>query len=103
MIKSSLTEFGVIPQANPPQSVPVYYSYKECPQVIDLSEGELSDSEKEGSDLGTPELDQLMLTVEEQIDYDSFTLASLSVTRAPLWKFAEENPKVLKLSHKSRL
>ena len=26
------------------------------------------------------------------MDYDSFALASPSVTRAPLWKFAEENP-----------
>ena len=45
---------------------------------------------------------------EEQQDFDSFALASLSVThskgRAPLWKFSEENPKViLKLRHKPRL
>ena len=35
---------------------------------------------------------KLMLTAEEQIDYDSFALASPSVTRALLWKFAEETP-----------
>ena len=28
------------------------------------------------------------------MDYDSFTLAAPNVTRAPLWMFAEENPKV---------
>ena len=65
---------------------------KESPQVIDSSEGEPSDSEQEGPHSGTPELDQLMLTAEEQMDYESFTLASPSVTMAPLWKFAEENP-----------
>ena len=31
-----------------------------------------------------------MLTEEEQMDYDSFPLASPSVTRAPLRKFAED-------------
>ena len=31
-----------------------------------------------------------MLTAEEQLDYDSFALASPGVTRASLWKFAEE-------------
>ena len=38
-----------------------------------------------------------MLTAEEQQDFDSFALASPSVTlsrgRAPLWKFSEENTK----------
>ena len=53
---------------------------KETPQVIDLSEGELS--EQEGPQSGTPELDQLMLTTEE-----------------PLWKFADENPKVYSQAH----
>ena len=33
-----------------------------------------------------------MLTVEEQLNYDSFTLASPSVTKVPLWKFAEDTP-----------
>ena len=27
------------------------------------------------------------------MDYDSFALASPTVTRAPLWKFADENPR----------
>ena len=64
----------------------------EIPQVIDLSEGKLS--KQEGPESGTPELDQLMLTAEEPLNYDSFTLASPSVTGAPLWKFANKNPKV---------
>ena len=55
----------------------------ESPQIVDLSEGEISDSEQEV---------HLMLTVGEQLDYDSFALASPSVTRAPIWKFAEETP-----------
>ena len=59
----------------------------ESPQIVDLSEGEVSDSEQEGPDSGTPELDQLMLIA---MDFDSFALASPSVTRVPLWKFAEE-------------
>ena len=33
-----------------------------------------------------------MLTAEEQLDYDSFALASPSVSRAPLWSFAEKTP-----------
>ena len=57
-----------------------------------MSKGELF--EQEGPESGTPELDQLMLTMEEPLDHASFALASPSVTRAPLWKFADENPKV---------
>ena len=33
-----------------------------------------------------------MLTAEEQLDYDTFALASPNVTRVPLWKFNEFNP-----------
>ena len=91
MIRSSLTEYVVIPKAGPTQSQSQSIAVdKETPQVVDLSEGELSDSEQKGS--RTPELDQLMLTAEEQMDYDSLALASPSETGAPLWKFAEENP-----------
>ena len=48
MIRSSLTEYGVIPKASPTQ----YQSQSiavdtETPQVVELSEGELSDSEQE--------------------------------------------------------
>ena len=89
LIRSSLTEYGVIPKASPIQTQSIAVD-KETPQVIYHSEGELS--EQEGSDLGTCKQDQLMLTAEEQMDYDSFALASPSVTRAPLWKFNEETP-----------
>ena len=48
-IKCSLTELGVIPKANPPQSQSQFTSVdKETPQIVDSSEGELSDSEQEG-------------------------------------------------------
>ena len=71
---------------------------KETPQVIDPSEGEHSDSEQDVPDLATPELDQLVLTAEEQQDFDSFALASWNMahsrSKAPLWKFSEEDPKV---------
>ena len=79
----SLTEFGVIPKAETPQSQAATVD-KDSRQVIDSSEGELSDSEQEGTNSGTAELDQLMLTAEEQMDYDSFALASPTMTRAPL-------------------
>ena len=72
---------------------------KETPQVIDPSEGEHSDSEQDVPDLATPELDQLVLTAEEQQDFDSFALASWSMahsrSKASLWKFSEEDPKRL--------
>ena len=90
MIRSSLTEYGVVPKASPAQSQSIVVD-TETPQVVDLSERNISDSGQEGPDLGTSELDQLMLTAE-QMDYDPFALASPSATRAPLWKFAEETP-----------
>ena len=93
MIRSSLTQFGVIPKETPPQTQAQSITVDlESPQIVELSEGEISDSEQEDPDSRTPELDQLMLTAKEQLDYDSFALASSSVTRALLWKFAEETP-----------
>ena len=67
MIRSSLTQFWVIPQQTPTQ--PPIQSITvdpESPQIVDLSEGEISDSEQEGPDSWIPELDQLVLTAEEQ-------------------------------------
>ena len=72
MIRSFLTEYGVIPKARPTKSQSIAVD-KETPQVVELLEGELSDSEQEGPESGTPELDQSVLTAEEQMDYDSFT------------------------------
>ena len=74
MMKSYLTEFGVIPKADTKQSQSTVIVYRV-----------LSDSEQEGPVSGTTELDQLMITTEEQIDFASFALASSTVTRAPLW------------------
>ena len=87
MVKSSLTQFGVIPKETLPQPQAQSITVNpESPQTVDLLEGEISNSEQEGTDSGTTELDQLILTAH------SFTSASPSVTRAPLWKFAEEIP-----------
>ena len=84
MIRSSLTEHGVIPKASPTQSQSIAVD-KETPQVIGISKGELSDSEQE-----VPVQGLLNWT---KMDYDSFAgLASPSVTRAPLWMFDEETP-----------
>ena len=52
MIRSSLTDYGVIPQASPTQSQSIIV-YTKLPQAVELSEGELSDSEQEGRDSGT--------------------------------------------------
>ena len=50
--------------------------------------GEFYDSPTgEGPDFRTSELNQLVLTSEEQLDYDSFPTPSM--TKAPLWRFAE--------------
>ena len=61
MIRSSLAKFVVIPEANPSQSQSPSAD-QETPQVINSSDGELSNSEQEGPDSGTPELNQLMLS-----------------------------------------
>ena len=72
----------VIPQETPkqPQSQSSTVD-PESPQVVhvDTSEGEIFYSEQEGPDSETPELDQLVLTAEEQLDYDYLALASPSV------------------------
>ena len=62
MIKSSLTQFDVIPQETPtqPQSQSSAVD-QESPQIADISDGEISDSGQEGPNSGTPELDQLVL------------------------------------------
>ena len=73
MIRSSLTQFGVIPKETLPQTQAQSITMDpESPQIVEPSVGVISDSEQEGPDSGTPELDQLMLTVEEQLESDSF-------------------------------
>ena len=61
MLRSFLTEYGAIPKASPTKSQSIAVD-KETLQVVEFSEGELSDSEQEGPEAGTPELDQLMLS-----------------------------------------
>ena len=89
MVKSSLTQLGIIPRETPTQLQSQSSSVDpESLQLVDTSEEEISNSDQEGPDSGTPELNQLVLTAEEQLslDYDSF-LAWLR-----LWGFAEETP-----------
>ena len=93
IVKSSLTQLGVIPQETPIQSQ-AQSSNKdlEPPQTEDIfSEGKLSDKDQEDSHSETPALNmlnKLFITAEEQADYDSFP--SPVSTTAPLWKFAEQ-------------
>ena len=88
IVNSSLTQIGVIPQETLTQSQA--QSLNEDPEYLQIedisSEGELSDSDQEDPHSGTPALNQLLITVEEQADYDSFP--SPVATTAPLWKFA---------------
>ena len=61
MIRSSLTQFWVIPQQTPTQPpIQSITMDPESPQIV-----EISDSEQEGPDSWIPELDQLVLTEEE--------------------------------------
>ena len=98
-------QLGVIPQETPTctqlQSQSSFMD-PESPQVVDTLEGEISNSDQEGLVSGTPELKQLVLTVEEQLDYDSFPTPTCSVTKAPLWRFAEETPSGSKTQPKSQ-
>ena len=94
----SLTEFGVIPKESPtqPQAQSITVN-PESPQIVGLSEGEIFR-------VRDPELVQLLLIAEEQLDYDSFTLALPSVTQAPLWgSLLRRLLPALRLGHKSRL
>ena len=66
MIRSYLTKCGVIPKASPTQSQSIKVD-KSTPQVVDLSEGELSELEQEGPESETPELDELMLATSQNL------------------------------------
>ena len=59
MIRSSLKQFGVISKETPtqPQAESITVDPESPQAVVDLSEGEISDSEQEGPASGTPELD----------------------------------------------
>ena len=97
-VKSSLTQLGVTPQDTPTQT---QSSNKdpEPPHIEDISsEGEISHSDQEDLHSGTPVLNQLLMAADEQADNDS--LPSPVVTRAPLWKFAEQTPSGSQTMHK---
>ena len=64
------------------------------PGPEDQSEGEIIDSEGDPADAGIPILDNLKMSEEEQLDYDAFSLASVSVSKRP-WR-AQEDSKVSK-------
>ena len=82
LVKSSLTQLEVISQETPTQLQSQSSTMdSESPQLVDTSEGEISASDQEGLDSGTAELDQLILSVEEQLDFDSSPTPS--VTKAP--------------------
>ena len=54
MVKSSLTQFGVIPKETLPQPHAQSITVNpESPQTVDLLEGEISNSEQERTDSGT--------------------------------------------------
>ena len=95
MVKSSLTQLGVIPQETTTlgtqSQLQSSYEDLEPPQIEDISsEGQLFDSDQEDHYSGTPALNQLLITAEEQAEYDSFP--SPVATAAPLWSFAEQTP-----------
>ena len=91
IVKSSLTQLGVILQDVPTQSQAQSSNEEpEHPQTEDISsDGEFSDSDQEDTHSGTPALNQLLIMVEEQADYDFFP-SPVEKTRAPQWKFAEQ-------------
>ena len=114
MIKSSLTELGVVSKTTPPQSQsnsrdPIKeLSQDEEPSqdLEDSSEGEEENAFnhedpklEQGNfelDQGNPKLDHSILTAEDQPDLNSFALTSPSVSlpmdKTPLSKVSQENP-----------
>ena len=56
----------------------------------DQSEGEIVDSEEDPADAGIPRLDYLKMTEEEQQDFDTFSLASVTVPKRP-WRAQEDS------------
>ena len=102
IFKSFLTRFGIIPQDTPTQSQAQSPTVDlEHPQIEGTSsEGEISDSDQEDPQSGTPELNQLLTAAEEQADYDSFP--SPVVTKAPVWKFTEQTSSGSQVQTKSQ-
>ena len=91
LVKSSLTQFGVIPQESPDQSQAQSDTREpEPPQTGDISsEGDIPDSDQKDRS-GTPILEELLMGREELEDYDSLSLPVINET--PLWKFTQQPP-----------
>ena len=60
------------------------------PGPEDHSEGEIVDSEGDPTDAGIPRLDSLKMTEEEEQDFDTFSLASVTVPKRP-WRAQEDS------------
>ena len=99
LVRSSLTQFGVIPKEAPDQFQAQSDTVDpETAQVEDISsEGEVFDSDQEDQS-GTNEL---LMAQEELDDYDSFT--SPVANKTPLWKFAEQTLRALRLNLRLKL
>ena len=54
------------------------------------SEGKIVDSEGDPADAGIPRLDSLKMTEEEEQDFDTFSLASVTVPKRP-WRAQEDS------------
>ena len=89
LVKSSLTQLGVIPQETLDQSQAQSDTVDPGPpQIEDISfEGEISKSDLEDHS-GTFVLNKLLMAQEELEDYDYFQ--SPVVTKTPLWKFPQQ-------------
>ena len=96
LVKSSLTQLGVIPQETPDQSRAQSDTVDpESPQIEDISsEGEIFDSDQEDHS-GTPVLNELLMAQEELESYDSFP--SPVVTKAPLGSLLSRPVRALRL------
>ena len=92
----SLTQLWVIPQETPTQSQAQSSTVDPEPSQIE----DTPDSDQEDPHSGTPELEQLFMAQEEQVDYD---FPSPMVTKAPLWRFAQQSPSGSRLRLNLRL
>ena len=90
LVRSSLTQFGVIPKETPNQSQAQSDTIDpETPQVEDISSGgEIFYSDQE--DQSGTVVNEFLMAQEELDGYDSFT--SPVANKMPLWKFAEQTP-----------
>ena len=91
--QTTKTQLGVIPQESPDQSQAQSDTIEvKPPQLEDISEGELPDSDSDQEDhSGTAVLEELLMRQEEIEDYDSLN-SSPVINKTPLWRFTEQTP-----------